>query len=161
MSRSRKLLVISGLALIIWGMGYGLYYAIFDEHQTLETIGASLAMGFAHAAKGELTEAHASLDKYAAAKFEYAREVDVHSHWTALAMLLLLFGVFFDRIGYDETIRFYLALVLVAGSVIFPLGVILQTVQQGMVPQVIAIAGAGLLIAAMGAVAMGVLQQKE
>lgn len=161
MSRSRKLLILSGLALIIWGMGYGLYYAVFDEHQTLEQIGASLAMGFAHAAEGDMAAAHASLDSYAAAKFEYVREVDVHSHWTALAMLLLLFGVIFDRVGYNETIRFTLAVMLVAGSVIFPLGVILQVFDQGMLPQGIAIAGAGLLIAALGGVALGVLRQNK
>jgi hypothetical protein len=161
MSRSRKLLILSGLALIIWGMGYGLYYAVFDEHQTLEQIGGSLAMGFAHAAEGDMTAAHASLESYAAAKFEYAREVDVHSHWTALAMLLLLFGVIFDRVGYNESIRFYLAVMLVAGSVVFPLGVILQVFNKGMFPQGIAIAGAGLLIAALGGVALGVLRQNK
>jgi hypothetical protein len=96
-SGSRKLLLVGGLLLIIWGMTYGLYYALFDEHQTLETITLSLAEGFSAAANNNLGEAHTALDRYEAWKFEYVREVDVHSHWSGLALLLLIFGVIFDR----------------------------------------------------------------
>jgi hypothetical protein len=41
MSASRKLLIISGVVLAIWGMSFGLYYALFVEHQALDEIGAS------------------------------------------------------------------------------------------------------------------------
>ncbi|MFQ5696403.1 MAG: hypothetical protein ACE5HB_10475, partial [Terriglobia bacterium] len=100
-------------------------------------------------------QAHAALDAYARAKFEYVREVDVHSHWTGLAMLLLLLGVIFDHVGFAERKRFYLAALLVVGSVLFPLGVILQTVNRGLVPEMLAVLGAGLLVVALGAVAVG------
>src|SRR5437899_6639238 len=33
MSGSRRLLIIGGVALAIWGMSYGLWYAVFAEHQ--------------------------------------------------------------------------------------------------------------------------------
>ena len=46
MSQSRKLLVIAGLLLAVIGMIYGLWYAVFDEHQTLESMGSALADGF-------------------------------------------------------------------------------------------------------------------
>lgn len=159
MSGSRKLLIVAGLALMIWGMGYGLYYAIFDEHQTLEQMGGSLAVGFMKAAEGDMDAAHAQIDTYASTKFEYVREVDVHSHWTALAMLLLLFGVIFDRIGFAEPVRFKLAVALVVGSVVFPLGVILQVFDKGIIPQVVAAVGAGVLILGLGTVVWGVLRQ--
>lgn len=155
MSGSRKFLIVGGLALAIWGMCYGLYYALFDEHQTLEQIGASLATGFARAAERDMAESRAALEAYAEAKFEYVREVDVHSHWSGLALLLIAFGVVFDHVGFDERKRFYLALLLVGGSAIFPLGVILQTIDRGVVPQAIAVAGAALLIIGLGAVAVG------
>src|ERR1700723_4403705 len=51
MPREGRLLVIGGLLLAVWGMTYGLYYAVFVEHQTLDTIGGSLAGAFVHAAE--------------------------------------------------------------------------------------------------------------
>lgn len=161
MSRSRKLLIIGGLGLALWGMSYGLYYAIFDEHQTLERIGASLTTGFARAAERKMPDAHAAIDIYAQAKFEYVREVDVHSHWIGLAMLLIVLGVVFDRVAFNEHPRFYLAAALVVGSVVFPLGVILQTLDRGILPKAIAIVGSGLVIIALSAIALGLAREAE
>ncbi len=39
MSSSRRLLIVGGIALAVWGMGYGLWYAVFAEHQALDSIG--------------------------------------------------------------------------------------------------------------------------
>jgi len=50
MSGSRQLLIIGGIALAIWGMSYGLWYAVFAEHQALDNIGSSLTGSFAAAA---------------------------------------------------------------------------------------------------------------
>ncbi|MEK6407911.1 MAG: hypothetical protein AABN34_13195 [Acidobacteriota bacterium] len=155
MSGSRKLLIVSGVMLAIWGMSFGLYYAFFVEHQALGKIGSSLATGFAHGASGDLIAAHASLQTYADTQFDYVRSVDVHSHWIGLAMLLIVFGVAFDRVGFTEGRRVLLAWLLVAGSVTFPLGVILQTLDRGIIPQAVAAIGAGLVIIALGAVALG------
>ena len=155
MTRARKLLLAGGLALAVWGMSYGLYYALFDEHQTLEQIGGSLAASFVSAAEGKLPEAHAALDRYAAASYEYVREVDVHSHWIGLAMLLILMGVIFDRVAFNERKSFRLAVALVTGSVVFPLGVILQTAMQGQTPRAIAVAGSALIIIALALIAVG------
>ncbi|MFQ5724326.1 MAG: hypothetical protein ACE5G6_07515 [Terriglobia bacterium] len=155
MNRSRKVLLVGGLLLTLWGMGYGLYYALLDEHPTLEFMGERLATGFAHAAEGEMAQAHAALDAYAQKKYEYVREVDVHSHWTGLAMLLILLGVIFDHVAFDERRRVWLAVLLVAASALFPLGVILQTVDRGLAPQLLAAASSGILVLALGAVAVG------
>jgi len=160
MSGSRKLLLVGGLLLVLWGMSYGLYFALFDEHQALESITASLAAAFAHAAGGELAQAHAALDRYSAARFEYLREVDVHSHWSGLALLLVLFGLLFEQLAYTERTRWALAAVLLAGSFIFPLGVILQTVQRGAGPEALAGTAAALLTMALAAVAAGFARQK-
>lgn len=155
MERSRKIMLVGGLLLTLWGMGYGLYYALFDEHQTLERMGERLVAGFAHAANREMPQARAALGEFGETKFEYVREVDVHSHWTGLAMLLVLFGIVFDRVAFDERWRCWLAILLVVGSVLFPLGVILQTVDRGLGPQALAVLGAVALIVALGAVAAG------
>lgn len=155
MSRSRKLLIISGVVLAIWGMSFGLYYALFVEHQTLDKIGGSLAAGFVDGANGDLFTARASLQTYADTQFDYVRSVDAHSHWIGLAMLLIVFGVAFDRVGFTERRRMLLAWLLVIGSVTFPLGVILQTLDRGIIPQAVATLGAGLVIIALGAIAIG------
>jgi hypothetical protein len=155
MSGSRRLLIISGLVLAIWGMSFGLYYALFVEHQALDKIGGSLASGFTQGAKGDLIEARASLQTYAETQFDYVRSVDVHSHWIGLAMLLIVFGVAFDRVGFTEARRLLLAWLLVVGSVTFPLGVILQTLDRGIIPQAVAAIGAGLVIIALAAIALG------
>src|SRR5205823_6522726 len=64
MSGSRRLLIIGGIALAIWGMSYGLWYAVFAEHQALDNIGASLAGGFGAAAERNPIAMESSLERY-------------------------------------------------------------------------------------------------
>ncbi len=155
MSGPRKILIIGSLALAIFGMGYGLYYAVFTEHQTLEGLGASLAAGFAHAAERRMPESQAALDDAARRTFVYVRQVDAHGHWIGLAILLLILGIGFERVGFGERTRFYLALALVSGAVLFPLGVLLEIWNRGPGPQAVAIIGSGLMIVGLSGVAWG------
>ena len=155
MSASRKLLLGGGLALVLWAMSFGLWYAVFVEHQTLERMGGSLATGFAQAAERKMDDARASLAAYAETEYDYVRQVDVHSHWGGLAVLLMLLGVAFDRVGFSERGRTGVAALLVAGSFLFPLGVLLQTVDHGVGPKILGAAGAAMVILGMGAAALG------
>lgn len=158
MSHSRKLLIISGLALIVWGMGWGLIYAVFVEHQTLDALGRELTTGFARAARRNLPEAHDAIRAYAHTEFNYVRQVDVHSHWIGLAMILILLGMVFDRVSLGERMRFRLALMLTVGSAVFPFGVILQTVMNGPLPSVLAVMGAALVIVGMSGTVWGLVR---
>src|SRR5215475_15891399 len=79
--RSSRLLIIGGLSLVAFGMFYGLYYAAFVEHQTLDQMGGSLAQTFVHAAERNSDQSKAALDAYGATKYDYVRQVDAHSHW--------------------------------------------------------------------------------
>ena len=159
MTRSGKLLIIGGVALAAFGMLYGLHYAIFIEHQSLDGMGMNLTRAFVHAAERNLSESHASLSAYAATKFNYVRQVDVHSHWIGLAMLMIVLGVVFDRVGFNDRTRFWLALMLLLGSIVFPLGVILQTANQGPLPSVLAVAGSAMVIVSLAAIAFGFARQ--
>ncbi len=160
MSGARKLLIFGGVTLAAIGMLYGLYYAVFVEHQTLDRIGGSLATSFVHAAEGRLPEAHEAIDTYAGVKYDYVRQVDVHSHWIGLAMLMIVLGIAFDRVRFSEPIRFWVAVAFLAGSVGFPLGVILQTVNRGGVfPSALAVGGSALVIMALLAAAIGFARQ--
>jgi hypothetical protein len=155
MSNARKLLLAGGTILAAFGMLYGLHYAVLVEHQTLDRMGGSLASAFVHAAERRMPEAQGALDVYARTKYDYVRQVDVHSHWIGLGMLMIVLGVVFDEVAFGDRARFWIGLALLAGSVAFPLGVILQTANGGMVASALAVAGSVLVIAALGAAVVG------
>ena len=156
MSTGRKVLLIGGLVLSLLGMLYGLHYAVFVEHQTLDRMGGSLAQAFVHAAERNPTEAHNAVDSYATTKYDYVRQVDIHSHWIGLAMLLMVLGVVFDSVAFSQRSRTVIAAALVSGSFVFPLGVILQTVSRGgSLPSALAIVGSATVTIALGAIVWG------
>jgi hypothetical protein len=161
MSAARKLLIFGGICLAALGMLYGLHYAVFVEHQTLDQMGGSLATGFVHAANRQMPEAHTAIDGYAGIKYDYVRQVDLHSHWVGLGMLMIVLGVVFDNVGFTPRVQFMVAFVFAIGAVTFPLGVILQTMTHGSgFASALAIAGSGMVIAALALVATGFARQQ-
>ena len=102
-----------------------------------------------------MPESQAALDAYAEAKYVYTRQVDVHSHWIGLGLLLIVLGAAFERVAFGDRLRSLLALSLLVGAAIFPLGVILQIYDHGPAPRAMAILGSGLVIAALSGVALG------
>jgi hypothetical protein len=155
MTAPRKLLIIGGLALASWGMGYGIYYAVFVEHQTLDGLGSALATGFMRAAQRRMPESQAALADAASRSFVYVRQVDAHGHWIGLGLLLVILGIAFDRVALQDRVRFHYALALFLGSVLFPLGVLLETWNRGSGPQAIAVVGSGLVIIGLCGTAWG------
>jgi hypothetical protein len=155
MTFSRKLLIFGGLALAVWGMGYGIWYAVFIEHQTLDGLGSALATGFMRAAENRMAESQAALADAASRSFVYVRQVDAHGHWIGLGLLLLILGIAFDRVGFGERVRTYLAIALLAGAITFPLGVLLETWNRGTGPQGVAIIGSALVILGLCGTALG------
>jgi len=160
MTTARKLLIFGGLALAALGMLYGLYYALLVEHQTLDRMGSSLATAFVDAAGRNLPAAQMALDDYAATKYAYVRQVDAHSHWIGLAMLMIIVGVALERMAVTGRTQFFIAIALTLGSYSFPGAVILQTFTHGSpLSSALAISGSALIIGAMGAVALGFARQ--
>lgn len=156
MSFARKILLVGGLSLAAFGMLYGLHYAVIMEHQTLDRMGASLAQGFASAAERNTAAAHGAIDAYSATKYNYVRQVDVHSHWIGLGMLLIVLGAAFDSVALSPRLKTWLAASLVTGSFVFPVGVILQTLSHGAVyASALAIFGSAIVTVALLAVAWG------
>jgi hypothetical protein len=159
MSAPQRLLIVGGLLLALVGMSYGLWYAVFVEHQTLEHIGGALAAGFSQAAARNLPQARAAFQEYGEAQYDYVRQVDVHSHCIGLAMLLIVFGALFDRVAFGERVRLWLASGFVMGAVLFPLGVFLQTMDHGSLPRAITIIGSALVIAALAGSFLGLARE--
>ena len=156
MSSARKVLLAGGLCLAAFGMLYGLHYAVFVEHQTLDRMGASLAQAFASASARDIGAAHGAIDAYASTKYNYVRQVDVHSHWIGLGMLLIVLGAAFDGVALSDRLKTWLAAALVTGSFVFPTGVILQTVNHWAVyASLLAISGSAIVTVGLIAVAWG------
>jgi hypothetical protein len=149
------LLIVGGIGLALLGMTYGLWYAVFAEHQELDGIGKSLATGFSAAAERNAAAAQIALHQYGEVKYAYDRHVDVHGHWIGLAMVLIVMGIGLDRVGFDEQLKMLLAAGLLLGSLFFPLGVLLQTMSQGPGPRVLAVAGSALVIVSLAAMTLG------
>ena len=161
MTSSRKLLISGGMALATLGMLYGLYYAVFVEHQTLDQMGGSLAHAFASAAERNSSESQTALEAYASTKYDYVRQVDAHSHWIGLGMLMILLGALFERVNFSEAMRQAIAIGLLTGSAVFPLAVILQTYHHGaFILKALAVVGPGLVIVGLTATAWGFARQR-
>jgi hypothetical protein len=158
MNRSRRLLILGGAVLAAVGMLYGLHYAVFVEHQALDRMGSSLAGAFANAAERHWDDSQSALIAYRETKYDYVRQIDVHSHWIGLAMLMIVLGVVFDEVAFGDRVRFLIALAMLAGSIVFPLGVILQTERMVPLGSALAILGSALVILALGVTAVGFMR---
>ena len=155
MSGARRLLIVGGIGLALLGMIYGLWYAAFAEHQELDGIGRSLTTGFSAAAERDASAAKSALQQYRELKYGYDRHVDVHGHWIGLAMLLIVLGIGVDRVGFNEQLKMLLAAGLLLGSLFFPVGVLLQTMNHGRGPRALAVAGSALVIASLVGMTLG------
>jgi hypothetical protein len=159
MSGAKRLLLIGGVGLALLGMTYGLWYAVFAEHQALDGMGGSLAAAFGAAAERNPATAARSLENYRQAKYDYDRQVDVHGHWIGLAMLLIVLAIGFDRVAFPEKQKLLLVWSLLLGSGLFPLGVLLQTASHGVAPKALAAIGAALVIAALAVITFGIVRR--
>jgi len=158
---ARQLLLFGGIALALLGMSYGLWYAVFAEHQALDGIGHSLAASFQAAAGRNTAAAGQALLQYREAKYTYDRQVDVHGHWIGLSMLLIVLAIASDWIALAEKWKLLLAWTLFLGSVLFPLGVLMQTWSHGSFPRAAAILGSAMVIAALAVMAVGFLRRQS
>jgi len=155
MSAARRLLIVGGIGLALLGMIYGVWYAVFAEHQELDGMSGSLTAGFRAAADRNAGAAQSALQQYREVKYAYDRHVDVHGHWIGLAMILMVLGIGLDRVGFSEQTKMLLSSGLVLGSFLFPLGVLLQTIRHGPAPHVAAVAGSALVIATLAGMTLG------
>ena len=155
MSRSRRILIAGGIALAVFGMAYGMWYAIFAEHQALEEIGVSLSSAFSGAAQRDAAQSGAALLRYKESKYVYDRQVDVHSHWIGLAMVLIVLGLSFDQVSFSEKLKIWIAVGILAGAWAFPLGVLFQAYGHGPLPRILAISGSAMEIVSLCFIALG------
>lgn len=126
MRTENRILIVFGLALIAATMFFGLWYAIFDEHQTLVGMVGSLMSAFVEAASGNVEQAHAAIDQYASTAAEYRLEVHFHGHFGFLGLVMVLLGLVAHTLAFSEANRKRLAAALGGSASLFPVGVLLQ-----------------------------------
>lgn len=159
MSGAKRVLLLGGITLALLGMTYGLWYAAFVEHQALDGMRGSLASSFSSAANRNLAQSADAMAHYRQAKYNYDRQVDAHSHWIGLAMVVILLGIGFDHIRLSRKSKLLLAWGLLIGAALFPFGVLLQTVSQGAVPKLVAVVGSGMVVFTLAAAAVGFVRR--
>src|SRR5260370_42672422 len=114
----------------------------------------SLSTAFSDAAQRDAAQSGAALLRYKESKFIYDRQVDVHSHWIGLAMVLIVLGLCFDKVSFSEKTKFRLAAGFLAVALVFPVGVLLQVYDHGQLPKILTILGSAFAIAYLCLIAL-------
>ena len=158
MTSANKTYIVGGLLLVLIGLIFGVYYAIFDEHQTLVAMGMAFAQSFFEAAAGNETGVSESIEVFRANSFEYVREVSFHAHIIELGTLALIIPLFAHRIGWSDGRKLLIARLFIIGSLVFTVAVLAQTVALGPLTQGLAVMGSGLVIACVGILVLGLFK---
>ncbi len=158
MTSANKTYIVGGLLLVLIGLIFGVYYAIFDEHQTLVAMGMAFAQSFFEAAGGNETGVSENIETFRANAFEYTREVSFHAHIIELGTLALIIPLFAHRIGWNDSRKLLIARLFIIGSLVFTLGVLSQTLAFSGVTQAMAVIGSGLVIACVGVLVLGLFK---
>ncbi len=148
----QKWLIVGGLLLALLGLVYGLVYTYFVDHQTLPRLREHYRGAFVAAAEGDAARVETELEEGQAMNYRYVRAIDVHTHWLKMASVAILLGLILPLVQWNRKTRQVLALLFLAGGVIFPLGVFAQVVTDSVVPQAVAALGAALAIVSVAGV---------
>ncbi len=148
----QKWLILGGLLLALLGLVYGLVYTYIVDHQTLPRLREHYRGAFVAAAEGDAAQVESELEEGQAMNYRYVRAIDVHTHWLKMASVAILLGLILPLVQWNRKARRALAVVFLAGGLIFPLGVFAQIVSDSVVPQAVAAGGAALAIVSVAGV---------
>ncbi|MDH3692298.1 MAG: hypothetical protein OEU36_22930 [Gammaproteobacteria bacterium] len=161
MNRENRILILSGVGLLALTMFFGFWYAIFDEHQTLNAMGFALATGFMEAAGSNLNGAYEALDQYGALSREYRQEIHFHGHFAFLGLTAILFGLVAHTLAYGERTRVRLASFLAVSAFLFPFGVFLQIGSLQGLGKIVAVLGTIGLVVSILFIVVGIMRSEE
>lgn len=148
MSREQNWLVTGGLLLITAGLVFGLVYGWLVEHGTLLVLKESYVAALRAAATGNTTEMRSGAQAGQEANYRLVRAVDVHTHIIKMGTVVLLAGLLWPFLGSAK--KTSVAVGLVGGAVVFPLGVFLEIYTHSVAAQAVAASGAGLALLSFG-----------
>jgi hypothetical protein len=148
MNREQKWLVTGGLLLITVGLVFGVVYGWLVGHGTLLVLKESYGSALRAAAGGDAAEMRSGAQAGQEANYRLVRAVDVHTHIIKMGTVVLLAGLLWPLLGSARKTR--VALGLIGGAVVFPLGVFLEIYTHSMAAQAVAAIGAAVAILSFG-----------
>jgi hypothetical protein len=122
---ARRLLLLGGIALIVAGMIFGDFFAVFVLHQNASRVGANLAAASHAALQGDAFTVTARFTNIGSFLENRGTKVDAHVHAIEFGYLALLLAVVTPWIAFAEKTKRALAWLFLAGSVLLPIGVFL------------------------------------
>ena len=122
---ARRLLVLSGIALILTGMIFGDIFAIFTLHQNAARVGASLSAAASAALAGQAEAARANFREVGSWLENRGTKVDTHVHMIAFGYLALLLALVQPWVALSERTKRGLAWIFLVGAWVLPIGVFL------------------------------------
>jgi hypothetical protein len=122
---ARRLLVLGGIGLILFGMLFGDIFAVFVLHQNAARVGASLASAAHAALAGDSSLVRASFQDVGAFLENRGTKVDTHVHMIDFGYLALMLAILQPWIAFSDDTKRRLALIFLAGAGVLPVGVFL------------------------------------
>jgi hypothetical protein len=122
---ARRLLLLGGIALIVAGMIFGDFFAVFVLHQNASRVGASLAAASQAALQGDAFAITTHFTNIGSFLENRGTKVDAHVHAIEFGYLALLLAILTPWIALSEKTKRALAWLFLAGSVLLPVGVFL------------------------------------
>src|SRR5713226_3738246 len=156
MSSTQRRLAAAALLLVATGILVGFAHAAIVRYNTLPVLQYR-----AHWTAASLATQHGSREVIQAAghkSYTYTRVVDAHTHIIKVATVLLLVALVYPLICLPEKRKRTLAIVLLTGICLFPLGVLAEIYVRGRSAQAVAAVGAMLVVLAFAGMVWGLLR---
>lgn len=151
----QRSLAVGALWLMLLGSAGGLLHGLATRHETLLQLREHHQSAFSLAGQGQVDAARSALQQGMHDNFRYVRVIDAHTHVIKLASLALMLSFIAPLLPLAHGRRRTLAAAFLAGTVLFPGGVLMQIWHPGIPFQAVAALGAVLVIAAMGTMVHG------
>jgi len=152
-----RLLLTSGVLLVLVGFFHGAYYAAVDLYRHEAADYRILSDMSAGAAVGNPSVVEASLNSYGQLQGDKAVKIAAHAHIIEFGLLAILLAFFQPYVGLSFSWKRRWALVLLFGSVLLPVCVLLE-LQYGLLAGGLADIGGFLVILALFAMWIGILR---
>lgn len=154
MEKLQLRLVIGGLVIILLGFLYGMAHTLSVDHTPRMSLRDDYESGFAELADRGLDQQSVRstlqhIETVNTSSIKYQRAIGAHTHAIYLGMLVIILGLFFNRILAGSRHSTLLAAMLGAGVVIYPLGLAAQAAGFILLGEGLALLGSLMIIASI------------
>ncbi len=122
---ARRLYIFGGIALIACGLLFGDIFAVFILHQNAAKQGEALVAASRAVAAGDSAAVNQVFSHLGDVLEDRGTKVDAHVHMIGAGYLALLLGLVQPYIAFSRKTKKALAVLLIAGGILLPLGIFL------------------------------------